>query len=586
TIVYAPKDDSRTYPILFTRIAGHSNAGPYGIDQYRSELGPSPAMAKDGYIFVSQDVRGRFMSEGTFVCMRPHNPNKRGPQDIDESSDTYDTIDWLVKYVANHNGKVGLYGASLRGFYTAAGMIDAHPALKAASPQAPVLDWFMGDDWHHNGALFLAPAFNYLANFDKPRPRPIRKAVDPPFEHGTSDDYDFFLRLGPLANANTKYFKGELAFWNDLMEHGTYDEFWRARNLRPHLRKIKPAVLTVGGWFDADNLFGTLEAFRMIEANSPDTANFLVMGPWEHGGWISGDGASLGNVAFNAKTADFYREKVLRPFFEFYLKGKGSLPHPKAWVFESGTNQWRQLSAWPPRNTQAVTLYFHPHGRLDATPPDDAPSSAGFDEYVSDPAKPVPFINTIGQHNIYRPKVLLQTEYMVADQRFAARRPDVLVYETDVLEKDITLAGPVTVELHVSTSGTDADWIVKLIDVYPNDYPDPNPNPKGVRLGGYQQLVRGDVMRGKFRNSFEQPTPFTPGQPTVVRFNLLDAFHTFRSGHRIMVQVQSSWFPLVDRNPQSFVHIATAKESDFHKATQRLYRSKAHASRLTLSGAP
>ncbi len=586
TAVYIPKDNSRTYPILITRIAGHSNAGPYGPDQYPGSLGPSSAFATDGYIFVVQDVRGRFMSEGTFVAMRPHKPKKQGPQDTNESSDTYDTINWLLKKVPNHNGKVGLYGASLRGFYTAAGMIDAHPALKAASPQAPLLDWFMGDDWHHNGALLLAPAFNYLANFDKPRPHPIKKATHVPFEHGTSDDYDFFLRLGPIANANLRHFKGELAFWNELMKHGTYDEFWQARNLRPHLRNIKPAVLTVGGWFDSDNLFGTLEAYRSIETNSPGTTNLLVMGPWNHGGWISGDGASLGDISFNAKTSDFYREKMLLPFFEFYLKGKGSLQHPKAWVFETGTNQWRQFSSWPPKSTKPLSLYFHARSRLGDTPPDDSSATAAFDEYISDPAKPVPFFDKIGQHNVYRPTVLLQTEYIVADQRFAARRPDVLVYETEVLEKDVTVAGPIPVELHVSTSGTDSDWIVNVIDVFPNDYPDPRPNPRRVRMGGYQQLVRAEIMRGKFRNSFEHPEPFAPNQPTLVNFTLQDCFHTFRSGHRIMVQVQSSWFPLFDRNPQMFVDIATAKEADFQKATQRVYRSKAQASRLTLPVLP
>jgi putative CocE/NonD family hydrolase len=306
------------------------------------------------------------------------------------------------------------------------------------------------------------------------------------------------------------------------------------------------------------------------------------MGPWDHGGWINSDGASLGPVSFHAKTAQFYREKMLLPFFEFYLKGKGSVQLPKAWIFETGTNQWRRYPTWPPRDTRPLTFYFRSQGRLDTTPPAGSSTNAAFDEYLSDPAKPVPYFDKIGQHNVYRPTVLLQTEYMVADQRFAARRPDVLVYETDVLERDIPIAGSIPVELHVSTSGTDADWIVKLIDVYPNDFPDPSPNPTGVRMGGYQQLVRGDVMRGKFRHSFEQPEPFSPNQLTLVKLTLPDCCHTFRSGHRIMVQVQSSWFPLVDRNPQSFVDIATANESDFQKATQRVYRSKEQASRLTL----
>ena len=337
----------------------------------------------------------------------------------------------------------------------------------------------------------------------------------------------------------------------------------------------------MGGWFDADNLFGTLETFRQLQTNSPDTTNLLVMGPWQHGGWVGGsDGASLGDISFHAKTAEFYREKIELPFFEYYLKAKGACRHPKAWVFETGTNQWRQHASWPPRNTKPLLLYFHPRGRLDDKPPHDSTGEASFDEYLSDPARPVPFIDKIGLHNAFSPTVQLQPEYMVADQRFAARRPDVLVYETDVLDSDVTPVGPIVADLHVSTSGTDSDWIVKLIDVYPNDHPDPKPNPTGVRMGGYQQLVRGDVMRGKFRNSFEKPRPFVPDQPAALRYTLPDVYHTFRSGHKIMVQVQSSWFPLVDRNPQTFVDIYRAKESDFKKATQRLYRSKELPSRL------
>jgi putative CocE/NonD family hydrolase len=472
-------------------------------------------------------------------------------------------------------------------------MIDAHPALKAASPQAPVMDWFIGDDWHHNGALFLSNAFNYLANFDRPRAGPFPKWPYPPFEHGTPDGYDFFLRMGPLANADARHFKGQVAFWNELMKHGTYDEFWKARDLRPHLKNIKPAVMTVGGWFDADNLFGALETYRRIEATSPSPANFLVMGPWDHGGWVGArnDGASLGHVSFNAKTAVFYREKIELPFFEFHLKGKGNFAPPKAWMFETGTNQWRQYAAWPPPNSKPLALYFHPRGRLaphapvaDTPVADAVPEAPGspFDEYVSDPAKPVPFTDQIGLHNVYRPAVMVQAEYMIADQRFAGRRPDVLVYESSVLEKDVTLLGSPVAELHVSTTGTDADWIVKLIDVYPDDYPDPKPNPAGVRMGGFQQLVRGDVIRGKFRNSFEKPEPFTSGKPTLVKFTLPDVCHTFRAGHRIMVQVQSSWFPLVDRNPQKFADIYSARENDFQKATQRVYCSPELPSRLTV----
>jgi putative CocE/NonD family hydrolase len=572
TAVYVPKEDSHKYPILLSRTP--YSVAPYGPDRYRDSLGPSPLFAKEGYIFTYQDVRGRWMSEGTYVNMRPHIDDKKGPRDIDESSDTYDTIDWLVKNVPGNNGKVGIYGISYPGFYTAAGMIDAHPALKAASPQAPINDWFVGDDFHHNGALFLPHFFNFIASFGRPRPKPTRKPPTP-FQHDTPDGYAFFLRLGPLANADERYFKGDVPFWNEVMAHGTYDEFWKARNLRPHLRGIKPAVMTVGGWFDAENLFGALQTYRNVEEHSPGATNVLVMGPWFHGGWSRGDGDHLGDVSFNAKTSQFYRENIELPFFEHHLKGKDVPPHPEAWVFETGTNVWRKHDAWPPRDARPQTWYFQDAGRLATHRP---ASAEGFDEYVSDPEKPVPFQE--------RTDIGMSREYMVGDQRFASRRTDVLTYQTPVLEEDVTIAGPVEVSLHASTSGTDSDWVVKLIDVYPDDYPDPNPNPAGVRMGGYQQLLRGDVMRGKFRDGFERPEPFTPGRPAAVRFTMNDVCHTFRSGHRIMVQVQSSWFPLVDRNPQTFVDIYRARESDFKKATQRVYHTQDMPSGVTVRVLP
>jgi putative CocE/NonD family hydrolase len=575
TAVYVPKDQSRRYPILLTRTP--YSLKPYGADQYKADLGPSPLFGKAGYIFAYQDVRGRWMSEGTFVNMRPHLPAKKGPLEVDESTDTWDTIEWLVQHVAGHNGRVGMWGISYPGFYTAAGMIDAHPALKAASPQAPVTDWFLGDDWHHNGALFLPHFFNFMATFGRPRPGPTKK-FNPTFDHETPDGYQFFLRLGPLANANARYFKDDVAFWGEAMRHGTYDDFWQARNLRPHLRRIRPAVMTVGGWFDAENLFGALETYKRVEATSPGIRNILVMGPWSHGGWSRGDGAALGPVRFNARTAVFYRERIELPFFEFHLKDKGAFQHPEAWVFETGTNQWRKHDAWPPKGAQPRSLYLHAKGRLSFDPPAAGGAGADYDEYVSNPAKPVPYLDKI--------TIGMAPEYMVADQRFAGRRPDVLVYETEELAEDVTVAGPLRAELHVATSGTDSDWVVKLIDVYPDDYPDPKPNPTGVRLGGYQQLVRGDVMRGKFRHSFEKPEPFNPNQPAAVKFTLQDCYHTFRTGHKIMVQVQSTWFPLVDRNPQTFVDIYTAKESDFRKAAQRVYRSADRPSRLTVQVLP
>ena len=569
TAVYVPKDDSQTYPMLLKRTP--YNVKPYGVDQYPSELGPSPLFAKDGYIFVYQDVRGRWMSEGEMVNMRPHLP-KKGPQDIDESTDTWDTIDWLVKRVPHNNGKVGQWGVSYPGFYTAAGMIDAHPALKAASPQAPINDWFVGDDWHHNGAIMLPHFFNIMSKFGRPRPEPTKK-FDHPFDYDTPDGYNFFLQMGPLSNANTKYFKDDVAFWNEALKHETYDDYWKAKNLRPHLKNIKPAVLTVGGWFDAENLFGALETYKSVEANSPGASNSIVMGPWLHGGWSKSDGDSLGDIRFNAKTGAYYREQIEFPFFQFHLKGKGDGKFPEAWMFETGTNQWRKYDTWPPKTAKPKTLYFHPNGKL-ALQAADSSAAGEYDEYVSDPAKPVPFID--------KTVIGMAPEYMCSDQRFAGRRTDVLTYTTEVLTSDVTLVGKIGAELLVSTTGTDSDWIVKLVDVYPDDYPDLSPNPTGVKMGGYQQLVRGDVFRGKFRNSFEKPEPFKPNQPTAINFAIPDINHTFRPGHRIMVQVQSTWFPLVDRNPQTFVNIPTAKATDFQKATQRVYYSTDRPSRLTV----
>jgi putative CocE/NonD family hydrolase len=570
TAVYVPKDFSKTYPIMLVRTP--YSVKPYGADQYPATLGPTPLFDKAGYIFVRQDVRGRWMSEGEHVNMRPHNPAKKAGE-IDESSDTYDTIDWLLKNIPGHNGNVGMWGISYPGFYAAAGMIDAHPALKAVSPQAPITDWFIGDDWHHNGALILVHMFNFMSRFDRPRPEPTKK-FNPTFDHDTPDGYDFFMKLGPLNEAPGRFFKDDTAFLKEIMRHGAYDDFWQKRNLRPHLKEIKPAVLTVGGWFDAENLFGALEVYKTLRSISPKTSNTLVMGPWKHGGWRDEDGANLGDVQFNSKTCEFYRENIELPFFEFHLKGSGKLAMPEAWVFETGTNVWRKYDTWPPVNAKPKTFCFHANGKLDNIEPTITNPEGEYDEYLSDPAKPVPYLENI--------TIGLAAKYPTADQRFAARRPDVLVYVTDLLEEDVTIVGPVTADLTISTTGTDADWVVKVVDVYPEDYPDPNPNPAGVKMGGYQQLVRGDVMRGKFRDSFEKPEPFTPGRPTKVRIPLPDVCHTFRSGHRIMIQVQSSWFPLVDRNPQMFMDIYSAKAADFQKATQRLYHTPESASRVTV----
>lgn len=569
TSVYVPKDLSQKYPIMFDRTP--YSVAPYGVDNFRAQLGPSEKFAKDGFIFVYQDVRGRNMSEGEFENMRPHNPAKRGPKDIDESTDTYDTVDWLIRNVPNNNGRVGIWGISYPGFYTAAGIIDAHPAVKAASPQAPITDWFIGDDFHHNGTLYLPHAYRFFNTFGRPRPVPVRpQPQQPPDQSKLPDGYEFFLKMGPLVNVNEKYFKNDVAFWNDLMKHGAYDEFWKARDLRPHLKNIKPAVMTVGGWFDAEDLFGALHTYKRIEANSPGAFNMLVMGPWYHGGWARSDGDKLGFVSFNAKTAVFYREEIEFPFFAHFLKDRPAPKLPEALVFETGTNQWRYEDAWPPKDANAKTLYLRADGKLAWEPPKD--SGVAFDEYVSDPAKPVPYIN--GQ----APQ--MTREHMVEDQRFASTRTDVLTYVSDELSSDVVLAGPVTPSLYVSTSGTDSDWVVKLIDVYPEDFPSPDPNPTGIRMAGYQQLIRGEAMRGKFRNSYERPEPFVPGKMEKVEWVMPDVNHCFRQGHRIMIQVQSSWFPLVDRNPQQFLDIYNAKPADFIKATERVYRSAAAPSMI------
>ncbi|GGK67218.1 CocE/NonD family hydrolase [Rufibacter glacialis] len=568
TVVYAPKDKSQKYPIMLNRTP--YSVAPYGEDKYKTSMGPSTDMLREGYIFAYQDVRGKYMSEGEFVNMAPLKA-KKGKKDIDESTDTYDAIAWLVKNVPNNNGRVGQWGISYPGYYTSVGLVGSHPALKASSPQAPVTDWFW-DDFHHHGAFFLPHAFNFLASFGQPRPQPSPTG-GPRFNHGTPDGYDFFLRLGPLSNANDLYLKNNVSFWNDIVQHPNYDFFWQAMDIRPHLKNIKPAVMTVGGWFDAENLFGALETYKTIEKNNPNTYNTIVMGPWFHGGWSRSAGENLGKVSFRQNTSEFYRPNIEAKFFRHYLKGtgKGTPGLPEAYMFNTGANQWREFAAWPPKNTQERMLYFGANGKLNFEQP--AAGGTGFDEFISDPAKPVPFSEetTTG----------MTREYMTDDQRFASRRPDVLVYQTDVLTDDITLAGEILSALNISTTGSDADWVVKLIDVYPDTARQNAHNPANVKMGGYQQMVRSEVMRGRFRNSYEKPEPFTPNQVTPVNVPLQDVLHTFKKGHRIMVQVQSTWFPLVDRNPQKYVpNIYEAKAEDYQKATHRVYHTPQQPSYL------
>ena len=577
TSVLVPRDTSpkKPYPILLFR--SPFGVGPYGPDEYFPVGAQTIALLEAGYIFVRQDVRGRLMSEGEFTHVTPHLPDKRTSADVDESTDTWDTVDWLLEHVPNHNGRVGIFGISYVGFFTAAGIIDTHPAIKAASPQAPVADLYLGDDWYHGGAFMLAHAFD-SAHAYQPQSGPTRPPkVDVPFDWGGEDGYQYFLEAGPLRNLTARL--GGNPTWQELVDHSTYDKFWQSRSIWRHMQNIRCPVLVVGGWFDAEDLSGPLRIYHAIKEGNPGTPTTLVMGPWTHGGWSAQDGRRLGVVDFATETAAFYRENVLVPFFEHHLKDVADPDLPGALVFETGTNVWRRYAEWPAPGTQPRTLYLRDHGGLSFEAPADEDAS---DTYVSDPASPVPWIGYTA--------LTMPTEYMVSDQRFAARRPDVLVYVTEPLEEDLTIVGPVSPRLFVSTSGTDSDWVVKLIDVYPPDRSTPEAKTDGdvawappVPLAGYQQLVRGWPLRGKFRRSFEHPEPFEPGVVEELAFDMPDVNHVFRRGHRVMVQVQSTWFPLIDRNPQSFVDIPNAEPADFQAATQRVVRSRTQPSGVVVN---
>ena len=580
TAVLVPRDASasKPYPILLFR--SPFGVGPYGPDEYFPVGAQTVALLEAGYIFVRQDVRGRLMSEGDFTHVTPHRSDKRTPADVDESSDTWDTVEWLLEHVPNHNGRVGIFGISYVGFFTAAGIIDTHPAIKAASPQAPVADLFLGDDWYHGGAFMLAHAFA-SAHAYQPQSGPTRPPkVDVPFDWGTEDGYQYFLEAGTLRNLTSRL--GGNPTWQELIDHSTYDEFWQSRAIWRHLQNIRCPVLVVGGWFDAEDLSGPLRVYHAIKDGNPGTRTTLVLGPWTHGGWSNEDGRRLGAVDFASETAAFYREHVIVPFFEHHLKDVADPDLPGALVFETGTNVWRRYGEWPAPGTEARTLYFRDHGGLSFEAPIDEDAD---DTYVSDPARPVPWVGYTA--------LTMPTEYMVSDQRFAATRPDVLVYATEPLEEDLTIVGPVSPRLFVSTTGTDSDWVVKLIDVYPPDRSAPAANADSsdswappVPLAGYQQLVRGWPLRGKFRRSFEHPEPFEPGVVEEVTFEMPDVNHVFRRGHRVMVQVQSTWFPLIDRNPQAFVHIPDAEAVDFKRATQRVLRSRTLPSGVVLNVLP
>lgn len=554
TVIYTPKDTSRAYPILMKRTP--YSCRPYGKENFPEQLGPSKYLMQDGYIFVYQDVRGRWMSEGAYDNMRPHIPNKRDKEDIDESSDTYDTVEWLTKNVGNFNGNVGVWGISYPGFYATTSAVDAHPAVKAVSPQACIGDFYF-DDFHHNGAYILSywritALFGYQT---LPTMEPWYTFPD----IGTPDQYQFFLDIGPLKNLD-KYYDESNFFWRQLKEHPDYDAFWQKRNIVQHLGEVRPAMMIVGGWFDAEDLYGPLNTYQAIEERNPDTYNTIVMGPWSHGDWARDrERQMVSNVFFGTNISDYYQYNLERPFFNYWLKGEGSTEKlPEAMMFDTGAKEWTAFDTWPPEESQAQTWYLNPNKNFSTTA---QARKEATETFISDPDYPVPYSEDIAVP--FTPR-----KYMADDQRFAARRPDVLVFETPVLEEDLTLAGPILAKLKVATTGTDADWVVKVVDVFPPDHEEYEETQDHLSMGNYHMMVRSEVMRGRYRNSFEKPAPFEPNATTAVDIKLQDVYHTFKKGHKLQIQVQSTWFPLIDRNPQTFVeNIFKADAEDFQKQT-------------------
>ena len=558
TAIYTPKDHSKKYPIIMQRTP--YSCAPYGPEQFKKSIGPSETMMKEGYIVVYQDVRGRWMSDGLYDNMRAFIPNKKSKKDVDEASDTYDTIDWLVKNADNNNGNVGVWGISYPGFYSTYSLLSRHPALKAVSPQACISDFFF-DDFHHNGA--------YLLSYWKATPlfgiQKSERTTNSWYKFpdlGTKDDYQFFLDAGPLSNLDTYYGKDD-EFWQQLKDHSSYDDFWQKRGILQHLKDIKPAVMTVGGWFDAEDLYGPLNTYQAIEKTSKNY-NTIVMGPWSHGDWArDGAKAIIGNINFGDSISGFFQKNIEANFFRHFLKdnGKGENKLPEAYVFDTGSKDWKTYDVWPPKNAAKASFYLAQDKLMNT-----AQNGVGFQEFISDPKKPVPFTEDINQ------KGITPRKYMTDDQRFAARRPDVLVYETEILKDNMTLAGDILTQLQVSTSGTDSDWIVKVIDVFPSDEPETAEIAPYLKMSNYHMMVRSEVMRGRFRNSFVNPEPFVANQKTAVNIKLQDVMHTFKKGHKIQIQIQSTWFPLIDLNPQTFVdNIFYAKPEDFKKQTQRVY---------------
>ena len=566
TIVYTPKKRKEDLPILLYRTP--YSISPYGADEFRDVLGPSPEFDRDGYIFALQDVRGKFKSEGEFAVIRPLAPNPKGATDTDESTDNFDTIEWLLENTEGNNGRVGQWGISYSGWQTLMGMVDAHPALVASSPQASPADMFIGDDWHHNGAFRIMYAFSWLSRNARLRDAPTEERAGP-FDYRTPSGYDFFLDAGAASRIDRLYFHGDVLAWNDFMEHDTYDYYWQRQNALQHLDEIDHATLNVAGWFDTEDFYGPMSIYRTIEERNPGIENTLVAGPWRHGGWRSMEGDHLGCVEFDSKTSLYFQREIQFPFFQHHLKGKGDWEASEAVVFETGSNEWKRYPSWPPGDLELTSIYLRAGGKLAFEEPKEENAS---DSYISDPNKPVPFSAEL--------RTTLGHLWKVEDQRFASTRPDVLVYESEILERDLTIAGPILANIFVSTTGTDSDWIVKLIDVYPGDAP--ASAFCDVPMGDFQMHLAGEIMRGKFRNSFEDPEPMVPGEVTPITIDLRDRYHTFKSGHRIMIHVQSSWFPAYDRNPQTYVDIYRAQPEDYQPATQEIHRSTRYPSHLVL----
>jgi uncharacterized protein len=576
TAVYTPRDKKTTYPIMLLRTCYGS--GPYGKENYPESLGPSEYFAEEGYVFVYQDVRGRFMSEGDYVNMNPHIPIKKDSSDVDNSTDTYDTVEWLIKHIAGNNGKVGLWGISYPGFYVSTGIVNSHPAIACASPQAPIADWFVDDDMHHNGALALSMTYGFFEVFGIKRDSLTTQWPEKK-RYPARDGYNFFLNLGRLSEVNTRYFDNRVSFWDSIMKHGTYDDFWRIRNALPNLTGIKPAVLTVCGWFDGEDLYGSIHTYEAIEKNNPGIVNIFVAGPWIHGGWARTKGDSLGLIGFGSPTAAYYQKEIELPFFNYYLKGKGNFDFPEALVFETGSNTWKRYDQWPPSACIEKQLYFHRDHTLSFNTPEE--KGRVCHSYISDPSNPVPYTASFHGTNI-----LYNKEYLVEDQRFATARPDVMEYRTATLDSDITVAGPLETVLFVSTSGTDADWVVKIIDVFPDTVLREKEDGKNTCMAGYQMLVRGEIMRGKFRNDYNSPRPFKPGEITRVVIRLQDINHTFKKGHSVMITVQNSWFPLFDRNPQQFTDIYSTGPDDFRSSVESIYCSRDYPSHVSINILP